>query len=171
FPVFRIVEDYRRLASDRGVPIPREYEEAHEMAGRIEAALARTPMPDTTCHNDLLNANFLRDGDHVWIVDYEYAGMGDPFFDLGNFSINNGLSEEAQAMVLRLYFGDVTPARVARHALMRVMSDFREAMWGVVQQGISTLDFDYVDYADRHFARLAETASDPRFERWLADAA
>src|SRR5439155_1316908 len=67
FPVFRIVEDYRGLASDRGVAIPSAYADAHAMAGRIETAFAKAPIPDTTCHNDLLNANFLRDGDHIWI--------------------------------------------------------------------------------------------------------
>ena len=170
FPVFRIVERYRELAAARGVAIPEAYASAHDRATQIERALARSPTPAATCHNDLLNANFLRDGDHVWIVDYEYAGMGDPFFDLGNLSINNGFSEEAQEILLRLYFGDVRDTHRARLALMRVMSDFREAMWGVLQQALSTLDFDYVAYADKHFRRLEATASDERFERWLADA-
>jgi thiamine kinase-like enzyme len=164
FPVFRIVEDYRALASERGVAIPAAYDEAHALADRIEAAFARAPMPPATCHNDLLNANFLRDGDHVWIVDYEYAGVGDPFFDLGNLSINNGLGPDAQELLLRSYFGEVTDDRRARLALMRIMSDFREAMWGVVQQALSTLDFDYVAYADKHFARLLDTAGDAGFE-------
>ena len=167
FPLFRIVEDYARIAAERGVAVPEAYGEAHALADRIEAVFSKAPMPDTTCHNDLLNANFLRDGDHVWIVDYEYAGMGDPFFDLGNLSINNGLSPEAQETLLRLYFGEVTDAQRARLGLMRIMSDFREAMWGVVQQGISTLDFDFVAYGDKHFGRLLETAADPRFEDWL----
>jgi hypothetical protein len=74
-------------------------------------------------------------------------------------------------MLLELYFGDVTPARAARLALMRVMSDFREAMWGVVQQGISTLDVDYVEYADRHLARCLQSARDERFGTWLRDGA
>ena len=73
--------------------------------------------------------------------------MGDLFFDLGNLSINNGLSEGAQELLLDRYFDDVRDAHRARLQLMRIMSDFREAMWGVVQQAISTLDFDYVDYA------------------------
>ena len=171
FPVFRIVEEFAEVARSRGVQVPDGFELAQAGAELIEAAFAKAPLPLRPCHNDLLNANFLREGNHVWIVDYEYAGMGDLFFDLGNLSINNGLSEDAQEAVLRLYFAEVTPARTARLALMRIMSDFREAMWGVVQQGISTLDFDYVDYADRHFARLADSAADPRFERWLADAA
>ena len=103
-------------------------------------------------------------------MDYEYAGMGDPFFDLGNLSINNGLSEAAQEMLLRLYFGAPRDVHRARLALMWIVSDMREAMWGVVQQAISTLDFDYVDYADRHFARLLKNGNDPRFRDWLEDA-
>ncbi|HXF36767.1 MAG TPA: phosphotransferase [Actinomycetota bacterium] len=162
---------YREVAASRGVPIPEAYDRLIAVAEEIEAAFAASPAPRCPCHNDLLNANLLRDGDHVWIVDYEYAGMGDRFFDLGNFSINNGLSEEAQAALLRRYFGDVRPRHRARLALMRILSDFREAMWGVVQQGISTLDFDYVDYASRHFDRCLRSAADPRYRSWLADAA
>lgn len=162
---------YREVAASKGVRIPPAYDRLIEVAAEIEAAFAASPSPRRPCHNDLLNANLLRDGDHVWIVDYEYAGMGDPFFDLGNFSINNGLSEEAQARLLELYFGQVRPAHRARLALMRILSDFREAMWGVVQQGISTLDFDYVDYARRHFERCLESAADPRYRSWLAEAA
>jgi thiamine kinase-like enzyme len=170
FPVFRIVERYQELASARGVTIPEAYALAHERAVSIERAFDRSPMPVTTCHNDLLNANFLMDGEHVWIVDYEYAGMGDPFFDLGNLSINNGFTGSAQENLLRLYFRDVRETHRARLGLMRVMSDFREAMWGVLQQALSTLEFDYVAYAAKHFRRLEATASDERFERWLDDA-
>jgi thiamine kinase-like enzyme len=171
FPVFRIVEDYRTLAEGRGVVMHAAFDEIHSKAGEIEDAFAKLPLAGRPCHNDLLNANFLLDGDHVWIVDYEYGGMGDLFFDLGNLSINNGLTPEAQELLLRLYFADVTDAHRARLQLMRIMSDFREAMWGVVQQAISTLDFDYADYADRHFARSLATASDNRFEAWLQAAA
>jgi thiamine kinase-like enzyme len=171
FPVFRIVEDYAALATERGVRLPPAYGEAHELAARIEGAVHAAPLPETPCHNDLLNANFLRERDHVWILDYEYAGMGDPFFDLANLSINNGLSAAAQEMLLRAYFGVVTEGHRARLGLMRVMSDLREAMWGVVQQALSTLDVDYVAYADRHFERLLGTARDERLPSWLEVAA
>ena len=127
-------------------------------------------MPLVPCHNDLLNANFLLDGDHVWIVDYEYAGMGDAFFDLGNLSVNNGLTPEAQEILLRLYFGRVRDVHRARLALMQLMSDFREAMWGVVQQGISTLDVDYVAYADTSLRAVADQRERRRFADWLAAA-
>jgi thiamine kinase-like enzyme len=167
FPVFRIVDRYAHLARERGVAVPASYDDANAFAGWIEEAFSGAPMPPTTCHDDLLNANFLLEGDHCWIVDYEYAGMGDPFFDLGNLSINNNLDEAAQESLLRLYFGEVRDVHRARLALMRLMSDFREAMWGVVQQALSSLDFDYVAYADRHFSRLLAGAEDGRFGGWL----
>jgi thiamine kinase-like enzyme len=170
FDPFRIVEQYRRTAEERGVTVPEEFGPAHDMASRIEVAFASEPMPRVPCHNDLLESNFLRRGDHIWIVDHEYAGMGDPFFDLGNLSINNSLSDDAQGRLLSLYFGDPTERHRARLKLMRIMSDFREAMWGVVQQGLSTLDIDYVEYAQKHFDRLSTTMADPRFDDWLAAA-
>ena len=170
FPVFRVVENYRRIATERGIRVPDAYEEAHAVADRIEVSFSDAPATPVPCHNDLLNANFLLDGDHVWIVDYEYAGMGDPFFDLGNLSINNGLTPPAVETLLRLYFGSVRDVHRARLNLMQLMSDFREAMWGVVQQSISELDVDYVAYARTHFDRLLANAHDDRFVEWIAAA-
>jgi thiamine kinase-like enzyme len=167
FDPFRIVQDYRRTAEERGVTVPDAYGPAYEMASRIQMAFSSNPMPRVPCHNDLLESNFLRRGDHIWIVDHEYAGMGDPFFDLGNLSINNALSDEAQERLLALYFDAPTGTHRARLKLMRIMSDFREAMWGVVQQGLSTLEIDYVEYARKHFDRLSATMADPRFDDWL----
>ena len=97
--------------------------------------------------------------------------MGDPFFDLGNFSINHGLTPDEDETLLAAYDGAVRRHRLARLTLMRVVSDFREAMWSVLQQGISSLDFDFVAYADEHFERLLASASSPIFERALQEAA
>ena len=171
FVPFRIVEAYRALALARGVAIPPEYALAAAISRRIELALLAAPIELRPCHNDLLNANFIDDGDRIRIVDWEYAGLGDPFFDLGNFSVNHGLSPAEDALLLTAYEGSARPARVARLLLMRVISDFREAMWGVLQQGVSTLDVDFVAYAAEHFDRLLANASSPAFERALREAA
>jgi thiamine kinase-like enzyme len=171
FVPFRIVEAYRALAAARGVPIPAEYGLAQAAARRIELAFLANPVELQPCHNDLLNANFIDDGNRIRIVDWEYAGMGDPFFDLGNFSINHELTPDEDAILLAAYDGDVRPARLARLTLMRTVSDFREAMWGVLQQGISSLDVDFVAYAGEHFERLLAGAATPSFERALGLAA
>ena len=169
FVPLRIVEAYRALAVARGVPIPPEYDRATDAARRIERALLADPIEPRPCHNDLLNANFIDDGRRIRIIDWEYAGMGDPFFDLGNFSINHELESDEDVVFLEAYDGSIDPRRLARLTLMRVVSDFREAMWGVLQQGVSTLDVDFVAYAAGSFDRLLRNASTPRFEHALAE--
>jgi len=172
FIPLRIVEAYRALAFSRGVPIPPEYDLSRAIGRRIELALLSNPLELRPCHNDLLNANFIDDGTRIRIVDWEYAGMGDPFFDLGNFSINHELTPDEDGWLLEAYDrAPARPDRLARIRLMRIVSDFREAMWGVLQQGISTLDVDFVAYAADHFDRLLAGASTPDFERCLREAA
>jgi thiamine kinase-like enzyme len=171
FVPLRIVEAYKALAEARGVRIPPEYELASAIGRRIELACLADPVELRPCHNDLLNANFIDDGERIRIVDWEYAGMGDPYFDLGNFSINHELTPDDDRMLLGDYHGSVPKDRLARVTLMRVVSDFREAMWGVLQQGISTLDVDFVAYASEHFDRLLANATTPAFERALREAA
>jgi thiamine kinase-like enzyme len=165
FDPFKVVETYAAAASERGVRVPAEYERAAELAARI--ADARGPQPLTPCHNDLLNGNFILEGARLWIVDWEYAGMGDVFFDLANFSVNHDFGPEADDELLAAYFGERSGADAASLTVMRFMSDLREATWGVVQQGISELDFDFADYAQRHFERLERTAAAPRFRAAL----
>ena len=165
FDTFRVVEIYRETALARGGAIPDAYEWAHEIAQRIEPRRADAqPRP---CHNDLLNANFLDDGERLRIVDWEYAGAGDVFFDLANFSINHELDSTASVTLLEAYFGELRRQDQDALELMRFMSDFREAMWGVVQSAVSELDFDFVAYATEHFERLERTAATPAFRAVL----
>jgi thiamine kinase-like enzyme len=171
FSPFRVVEAYRAAAAERGVDAGGRYEEAHAVAQRIEPAMVGPDHAPVPIHADLLPDNLIFDGARVHIVDWEYAGMGDRFFDLGNLSVNAGFDEGDDEWLLTAYFNEPpTARRFAAVRLMRLMSDFREAMWGVVQTAISPIDFDFEGYADRHFARLAEGAADPEVPRWIRDA-
>ena len=170
FDCFRVPHEHREVALARGVPIPREYDLAAARAAEIEQAFAVSPEPRRPCHNDLLAANFLWAGDRLVILDWEYAGMNDRYFDLGNLATNNRFGEDDEIALLENYFGAATARRRARLALMKIMSDFREAMWAVVQQGISTLDVDYAKYGRENFDRLLANVSAPGYRRLLADA-
>jgi thiamine kinase-like enzyme len=171
FDCFRVPREHRDSAVSRGVRIPATYERAAGYASEIEAAFGLTAEPRVACHNDLNTANWIADGDRLWLLDWEYAGMNERFFDLGALAVNNELEADAEQALLMEYFGRVTPRRAARLALMKVMSDFREAMWGLVQQGISVLDVDYAAYVDSHFDRLLRNASRPDYGQLLVDAA
>jgi thiamine kinase-like enzyme len=164
FDAYAVVDGYRAEAEGHGVELPKESIAAREVSEEIRAA--RGPQPLVPCHNDLLNANFLDDG-AIRIVDWEYAGMGDRFFDLANFSVNHEFEVADDLRLLAAYFGIERDADLAALRLMRFMSDFREAMWGVLQSGISELDFDFKGYAAKHFDRMKQTAAGPDFKRYL----
>jgi len=170
FDSFRLVEQYAESGRSNGSEPPDGYDDALSAAKRIEKAVrAQDDHQPVPSHNDLLTANFLRDsGGPIQLIDWEYAGMGDRWFDLGNFAVNNELEDEHEEQLLEAYFGEAPDdRRRATLKLFRFMSDFREAMWGVVQAGVSELDFDFRDYAQKHFDRLERARSDPRFEEWI----
>lgn len=172
FPIHRVVEWHARDAVAQGGTLPAAYDGLRAQSQRIEAAFAAAPQPWVPCHNDLLPGNVLfEDGGRAWLLDFEYAGMNDRFFDLGNLSVNCGLDATADEELLRLYFGEPTASRWARLQLMKMMSEFREGMWAVVQQAISTLDTDFVTYANERLGNCLRLAAQPEFEQWLADAA
>ena len=165
FDAHEVVDRYARLAESRGASLPGGFASARALSDRIRKA--RGPQPRVLCHNDLLNGNFLDDG-RVRIIDWEYAGMGDRFFDLGNLSVNHGFSVAEDRLLLAANFGEPRPVDLAALRLMRFMSDFREAMWGVVQGALSDLDFDFQRYAADHFERLERAASEPVFEEYIS---
>ncbi len=169
FHVPDLLRVYAETVRSRGARLPETYEQAMEIAARIAASLPEQAL--RPCHNDLLAGNLIRSrGDgRTMIVDWEYAGMGHPSFDLGNLSVNNGFDEAAEQMMLRAYHGtDPSPSQLAELKLMRVLSDVREGAWGVMQGQISDLDFDFDGYAELHFARMRGAAESPAFGGWLA---
>jgi thiamine kinase-like enzyme len=174
FSPWDVIDLYARTAAARGGSAgPGAFGDLRECARKINAAIdpAHPEHALVPCHNDLLPANFIHDGERLRIVDWEYAGMGNRYFDLANLSVNNGLNEAGDEWLLECYWGEpCTRRRLAAVRLMRVMSDFREAMWGVVQSAISEIDFDFDGYAQEHFERVREGFADPRFPVWLEDA-
>jgi thiamine kinase-like enzyme len=133
-----------------------------------EKALNSHPLTPCPCHNDLLNANFLTNG-QLYVLDWEYAGMGDIFFDLANFSDHHKLTDKQDRWLLKCYFEEVTPNQWAHLKIMKIMSDLREATWALVQIGISKLDFDFRDYADKFFSRVIEKIQNPQWNEWLKE--
>jgi len=168
FSAFRTIEDYSEIARRYNVAFPNDFDWLMARVGEAEKAIMTHPYTPSPCHNDLLNENFITNG-QLYIVDWEYAGMGDLFFDLANFSDHHLLSDEQDHWLLECYFGEVSSQHWAHLKIMKIMSDFREAMWGMVQTGISKLDFDFRDYTDQFFHRTFEKIHDPRWGQWLKE--
>jgi len=168
FSAFQVVRNYTEIAKQYQVTFPQTFKWLVSQMNSAESVLNSQHFFQRPCHNDLLNGNFLL-ADHLYILDWEYAGMGDIFFDLANFSNNHELSDAESLALLHCYFTDVAAQDIAHLNIMKIMSDFREAMWGLVQIGISKLDFDFRAYANKHFDRLTENILNPNWESWLKE--
>jgi thiamine kinase-like enzyme len=168
FNPYSVVHDYHEIALAKGVTESFDYDDVHALIERIDEA--RPFHPTAFCHNDLLNENFLFD-ERLRILDWEYAGMGDPFFDLANFSINHELDGAADEGLLTHYFGHCDEEETAALQLMKLVSELREAMWGVVQLAISSLDIDFVAYTQGRIDRFNSLYEEMDFAELLADVA
>lgn len=138
FSPFRAVREYHALAAEHKVGLPPGLAGALDLFTRVEKEL-HTDEPTCLCHNDLLIANFIDDGNAVRIIDWEYGGRGDRFFDLGNLAVNNDFDDDQERLLLEAYFGEARPEHLRRLRLMRLASDMREAMWSFAQAGVSKL--------------------------------
>lgn len=149
FWVFQVVRDYATTLQDGGSrhgpilsTLLAEAEDLERAVGRIEMVFG---------HNDLLPANFLHDGKRMWLIDWDYAGWGSPLFDLGGLAANNGLDAEQEAWVLEAYFGRPPDDDLwRRYRAMKAAAALREAMWSMVQEIYSHLDFDYRSYTGEY---------------------
>ena len=166
FWVPELLGEYAAVLAAQGGAVPAAYAAAQALVERIAIALPLTdPAP---CHDDLLAGTILVAEGTLLLVDWEYAGMGHRLFDLGNLAVNNEFDDAAEVSLLEAYFGaPVTPGRRAALKLMRIVSDAREAAWGVVQEVVSDIDYDFAGYAAEHFERLRIAADHPRLEEWI----
>jgi len=176
FNVFRRVEMLTKVSKSNNCKFPFDWDWIMQKKNEVEKALLKDPYVPTPCHDDLLNLNWLDEDvpgeiGELRLLDWEYAGMGDIFFDLGNFSHHHRLTEDQQRFFLQEYFGEVTPKNFARLRLMEPMSELHEAMWGTTQTGISKLEENFQGYADLWFSRLRQHVTDFRWEGWLKDVA
>ena len=159
FSVPQVINAYHALAIRHGVRLPAELSRllAEE---RLLPRAAPLPADCRPCHNDLLAGNLIDDGRAVWIIDWEYAAMGDPFFDLGNFAEHHRLDALQEEALLQIYHGRAEQADLVRLRSMRRLSSLREAMWAFAQAGISPGSYDFLTYAQRHWFRFLEAPAD-----------
>ena len=121
------------------------------------------------CNNDLLAANFIDDGDRIWLIDYEYSGNNDPCFELGNVAGECGLADDALAALVTAYYGRPRRSRIARARLFGLVARYGWTLWGAIQHAASELDFDFWSWAMERFEAAARGSPAADFDRLLDD--
>jgi thiamine kinase-like enzyme len=171
FNMFDIQRGYLDIVKREGFRLPSRYLDFVPQAARIESAFLANPHLAVPCNNDLLAGNFIDDGQKIWLIDYEYSGNNDPCFELGNIWSEANLSLEQLEELMEAYDGRLFRHRVARARLWGLMSKFGWTLWGSIQASVSSIDFDFWEWAMEKYERAAAEFDGPAFARLLDDAA
>lgn len=169
FELFAMIDDYLKILSTKDVNLPDGYHEIVKAAEPVKSALAANPAPLAPCHCDPLCENFLDDGDKMWIVDWEYSGMNDPLWDVGDLSVEASMDVDQEMALMEAYFGDTpTAAQHGRVVIYKAMCDLLWTLWGLIQHADDNPAEDFWAYATGRFERCKTLMNDPSFADHLA---
>ena len=167
-----MLRNYTKVARDVNAPMPDELESLLVEMNNIEKAMERDPVPFVACHNDLLSENFIVDANgKMWVIDWEYGGTTDPYFDLGDFVMEHPFTREEQRLIIATYCGEMSERFLGRMMLYKVVAGVWWGVWAMIQKTVSHIDFDYMEWGmDRIVDRSQATVDDPDYQKWLAEA-
>ena len=169
FELFAMIDDYLKVLSTRDVTLPEGYHDIVDAADPVKQALAANPLPLAPCHCDPLCENFLDDGNIMWIVDWEYSGMNDPLWDVGDLSVEAEMNAQQEAELLQGYFGRApTGSEMGRVVIYKAMCDLLWTLWGLIQHADDNPAEDFWAYATTRFDRCKALMRDPDFDRHVA---
>ena len=169
FELFAMIDEYLGLLAGKDVALPPGYHDVLAEAEAVRAALSARPLPQAPCHCDPLCENFLDTGARMWVVDWEYSGMNDPMWDLGDLSVEAGFDTDQEAEMMQAYFGHApSPQDQGRMVIYKAMCDLLWTLWGLIQLANANPADDFRAYADGRFARCKALMAGPDFPRHLA---
>ena len=169
FNMFRVQERYIGIVQERGLRLPERYLEFAPQVKEIERAMAVRDEGTVPCNNDLLAENFIWTGDRFRLIDYEYSGNNDPMFELGNVWSESNLSLGQLDELVAHYYGRPLVNKVARARLWGLMSKYGWTLWASIQDGVSSIDFDFWSWGMEKYERALEEFDGPDFARLCED--
>jgi thiamine kinase-like enzyme len=169
FYMFERQPGYLKTVQDNGFKLPTDYLRYADKFADIKAALAATDQTTVPCNNDLLAANFVEDGDKIWLIDYEYAGNNDPCFELGNIWSECGLTLEQLDELVTAYYGRRLRHKIARARLQGIVSKYGWTLWGCIQNGADAIDYDFWGWAMERYDSAVAEFKGPDFTQLLTD--
>ena len=159
FWVFQILRHYHNLLTQGNSAHKARLPQLAAITRELETAVG--PVEIVFGHNDLLAANFIDDGEKIWLIDFDYAGFNSPLFDLSNLASNNELASEQEQQMLEQYFGSGSNAtRLASYHAMKCASLLRETLWSMVSELHSRVEMDFADYTVKNLQRFESVFSE-----------
>jgi thiamine kinase-like enzyme len=169
FDMLRLQPQYLSLVLERGFRLPDRYLDFTPHVKAIESALGVRPQTPVPCNNDLLAANVIDAGERLWLIDYEYSGNNDPFFEIGNLWSEAAGTPDDLGRLVSAYAGHTSTALTARARLWGLMSKYGWMLWASIQDGTSDLDFDFWSWGLEKYDRAVDEFDGPDFGRLLEE--
>ena len=167
--VFAKIAHYRNIMGDKSLPEFDGFDAAMREAEPTREVLANQDLPRRPCHIDTLAENFIDVDGRMYIIDYEFAGNTDPFWDLGEFAIETGIDDDRLVRFLTAYLErEPTDAEIGRAVVYKALNDL---MWPLPALIIAAGDdpvIDYYEYARTRLARCREAMAGEAYARSLA---
>lgn len=159
---------YVRLIEKNSIKVYDGHDAVMAKMAEIQAILEKNPRRQTPTHNDPLPENWIVKDDRIYLIDWEYGGIGDPIMDVAAFSLEVGLTREQEQLLLREYFGrEATPAEYAMILVDKFINDALWYLWAPIQMfNGKPADF-YWGYGLNRFNRAVELMNSDTFNHYL----
>ncbi|WP_227765584.1 choline kinase family protein [Zhaonella formicivorans] len=168
FDPLKEADVYRKLLIEKNFDFYEGAEKMEEYLERIKKAYAKHPPKLAPCHNDPLCENWLDDNKNFYLIDWEYAGMNDPMFDLGALSLEASLTPEQERFLLTEYYGrDITEQEYGSLVINKFLCDALWSYWAVLQIATGKSREEYWPYGLNRFNRAYQLIHDGSLEKAL----
>jgi thiamine kinase-like enzyme len=167
FDMFVIQQNYLKIVQERNFRLPDNYLAFSSNLSQMKQALSVLDEGKVACNNDLLAANFIDDGNQIWLIDYEYSGNNDACFELGNIYSESSLSYEQLTELVDAYYGKHRPEKVARAWLFALLARYGWTLWASIQAAISDIEFDFWDWGMQKYEVAQKDFSSKQFNQAL----
>ncbi len=167
FIMFDYFDTYLQLVKKHSMKMPKNFIDAEKIVNRVREKFLKNMPELAPCHNDLLAENFIDQGDRMRIIDWEFSGMNDPCFEIGDFSVEQGFGEDEDALIVETYFGTFDESAFARMSIYKSMADILWTLYAMIQHHFSKIDFDHWEYGINRFNRAMNAMNTDTFSQWL----
>jgi len=167
FIMFDYFDTYLQLTKNHSMKMPNNFTDAEKIVDKVREKFLKNMPELAPCHNDLLAENFIDQGDRMRIIDWEFSGMNDPCFEIGDFSVEQGFGEDEDTLIIETYFGAFDESKFARMSIYKSMADILWTLYAMIQNHFSKIDFDHWEYGIKRFNRAMNNMHSDKFSQWL----
>lgn len=130
FDVIDMAETYEKFILKKGGTMYDDYAEVKAYIDDVKSNYMPT-VTKVPCHNDALCENWVLQGDRMYLIDWEYAGMNDPMWDLADVSLEADFDLDMDRLILDAYFERTATAEEWKaFQINKVLIDYLWSLWG-----------------------------------------